>query len=476
MQNYKIIKVLKTFSKKEFKKFGEYVHSPYFNKNESVRLLYDALSKYYPDFKSAGLDVKKMFAKVFPKIKYDYFKINNIVSDLYKLSENYIHMIGIDKTKNRLKYILLQELTERGLEEIYENIEKNLKKEIENSKTIDENYYYDLYKFYTESLDYNVSKKPGDHPKIIQAQFDNFLNYSNVTLMKLYMYMHHLKKQNTVEFNMEMFENFISYVKEKNFEDNPAYMIYKGIMVLELEKTKENFLNLKKAKEKYSDRISSEDFHNALLFMHSYSAEMINKKGDESYKHEEFQLVKEMIDRKIFTPVTIIYPNLINIFKSACEVQEYEWAENFLNKFIVNIPEKDKANTINCCYGYMNYRKQNFTEALDCFAKTNFQWFILKMFVKTLTLRIYYENGMFDQAYSFIDSFRHYLNNDRKIVEYHKSTHNKFLKYLTSLIKIKSSVKSDSLALDELKDKIDKMENNSFGVKKWLQRKVDEIK
>ena len=54
----------------------------------------------------------------------------------------------------------------------------------------------------------------------------------------------------------------------------------------------------------------------------------------------------------------------------------------------------------------MNYRKKNFDKALEFFAKTNFQWFILKMFVKTLTLRIYYEEKMYEQAIAFIDSYQ----------------------------------------------------------------------
>ncbi|MDQ3019486.1 MAG: hypothetical protein M3R36_02795 [Bacteroidota bacterium] len=476
MQNYKIIEVLKSLNKKEFKKFGEYVYSPFFNKNGNVRKLYDSLSKYYPKFDSRNVTVEKIFEKVFPKDKYNYFKISNVISDLYKLSESYLYYIGVSKENISYKHNLLKELSERGLDVIYEHTEKIYKKEIDNLKVKDENYYNYLYRFYTESLNYNISKKPVDHPKIIQSQFENFLNYSNVSLLKLYMYMHHLKKQNKVVFNMEMFESFSSYVKAKDFEDNPAYMIYKGIMMLEFNKEKRYFLKLKEIKNKYADKISSSDLHNVLIFMHSFTAEMINKDGDEDFQREEFVLIKEMIDRKIYTPKNMIYPNLINIYKSACTQKEYEWANKFLQDCLKNIPEKDKSNTLNCCIGYMHYRKKNFSKALESFAKTNFQWFILKIFVKTLTLRIYYEEEMFEQAFNFIDSFRHYLQNDDKIIEEHKAAHIIFLKYLTSLIKIRMSSKSNSFEIKKLNENIVNMENNSFGVKQWLLRKIKEVK
>ena len=108
MQNFKIIQVLRTLDKKEFKKFGEYVYSPFFNKNKNVRKLYDILSKHYPEFENRNLNVEKIFTKVFPKEKYDYFKINNIISDLYKLSESYLYDIGLQKEKQFNKHYLLK--------------------------------------------------------------------------------------------------------------------------------------------------------------------------------------------------------------------------------------------------------------------------------------------------------------------------------------------------------------------------------
>lgn len=477
MKNYKIIEALKTLDKKEFKKLGEYVYSPIFNKNENVRKLYDAFSKYHPGFDNLNLTLETIFKKVFPRQKFNYFKISNIISDLYKLFESYLNFIGLEKDRTLNKFYLLRELNERELGDSYEKAEKNYKREIENLEIKDENYYYHLYKYYSESLNYNISKKPVDHPKIIQAEFDSYLQYSAVTLLKLYMYMHHLKKQNKVEFNMEMFENFSSYVKQKDFDDNPSYMVYKGIMMLELHKEKKYFLQLKEIKNKYADRISAEVLENVLIFMNAYCAEMINKHGDESFFREEFELLKEMIDRKIYTPGSIIYPNFINIYKSACIVGEYEWADNLLGEFQKYFPAKDLQNIINICHGFANYRKKNYEKAIECFSKTNFQWFILKIFVKTMTLRSYYEKEMFEQAITFIDSFRHYIMYDDKLLEEHKYAHSLYLKYTSSLIKIKLSndEKSKSYLIKKLKKEIDSMDTNSFGVKSWLVKKINEL-
>jgi len=50
MKNSQLIKLLKTFSLKEIKKFGELISSPYFNTNRNVIKLYEIIRTAYPDF------------------------------------------------------------------------------------------------------------------------------------------------------------------------------------------------------------------------------------------------------------------------------------------------------------------------------------------------------------------------------------------------------------------------------------------
>jgi hypothetical protein len=49
MHKSNLFEILNTFTLKEFKEFGEYIRSPFFNKNESVKKLYYYVKKYYPD-------------------------------------------------------------------------------------------------------------------------------------------------------------------------------------------------------------------------------------------------------------------------------------------------------------------------------------------------------------------------------------------------------------------------------------------
>src|SRR4030095_1171912 len=90
MKDTKIIKFLSLFTKEEFKKFGLFVSSPYFNRLNNVTRLYAILKKYHPDFKSKSLTKENIYKKIFPGQKYDDVKIRALFSYLLALAEKFI--------------------------------------------------------------------------------------------------------------------------------------------------------------------------------------------------------------------------------------------------------------------------------------------------------------------------------------------------------------------------------------------------
>ncbi|MBK8550215.1 MAG: hypothetical protein IPL53_03820 [Ignavibacteria bacterium] len=90
MQNTKLIQLIKTFSVSEFREFKDFVRSPVFNKNKKILTLFDLIKDHYPKFDNESLTDDNVFKKMFPGETYDYFKIKNIISDLFSLGKEYL--------------------------------------------------------------------------------------------------------------------------------------------------------------------------------------------------------------------------------------------------------------------------------------------------------------------------------------------------------------------------------------------------
>lgn len=475
MTNTKLVTLLKSLSKTEIQRFRELVNSPYFNKNKNVIRLCDELLKFHPLFDSDQCTEVMIFRKMFVKEEYNYFKIKNLISDLYQLSLTYLKLISAEKKGVENDIDLLNELHERKLDNLYLQKEKQVIKIMNEQILKDEFFFeaqYQLARVSTSHYKFTRSSYTFD---LIQNEFDIFLRYALIVMLRTYSKMLTNKNHGNVDFKMEMFEHIWKYVGDKDFDDNPSCKIYKQIIALELSRDEKDYRMLMNYKEKYEKNLSDEDIYYILLVANSFAVYRL-RLGDESFCRERFNILREMVDRKITSPSYILYINAISNYTSACVVEEYEWAEDFLSRFKDGIsPAEEQSNTINYCRGFLAYRLKEYGKALEFFSKTSFKLFLVKVMVKSYTVRIYYEQEMHEQTLSSLDAFRHYLKSEKMIAEDQKSAHYEFLKFVGELTRLKSegSKKKNDNDISLLRKEIKKMHSNPLGVKNWLIEKSE---
>lgn len=477
MKKTKLITLLSTFSKQEINRLEEFVNSPFFNKNRNVINLCGAILPFWPDFNSVELTEEKIFKAIFPRERFDYFKIKNVISDLYALSAEFLKTAISQSRYLDGEINLLNALHDRRLDNIYAQREKKVKKQLLDAEIKDEDNYlrqYQLervniahYKFAGSSYSFNK----------IQTEFDSFLQYSLTGLLRLYSKMLHNKNHGNIYFDMKMFDNVWQYAKEMDFSENPSCLVYKQVIALELSKSETDYRKLLEIKEKYRKNIPPEEFYYILQEQNSYAAYRL-KLGDESYYTERFNAFREMVENKFMDPGYLIFPNVISVYTSACMADEYDWAEDFLKKAQYGIsPSDEKLNTINYCKGYLAYRQKDFGKALQFFSKTNFRLYLMKVMVKSYTVRIYYEQNLYEQTISAVDTFRHYLKTEQMMAEDQKTAHYEFLRNLAELsrLKLEGINKKTSVDLGILKKQIKQMSANPLGAKNWLIEKAGKL-
>lgn len=477
MQKTKLIGLLRMFSKQEISRFNEFIRSPFFNKNENNVKLAETVIKYWPEFESTELTEENIYKQIFPKEKFEYFKIKNIISDVYGLAAEFLKVTISQSRKQDGEINLLNALHDRKLDNIYRQREKKIKNELLNARVKDEDNYlrqYQLervniahYKFSGSSYSFNS----------IQTEFESFLQYSLTGLLRLYSKMLHNKNHGNISFDMKMFDEVWKYAKDMEFSNNPSCKIYKQVIALELSKDESDYRKLLKIKDELKGIIPAEELYYILQEQNSFSAFML-KKGDERYYTERFSAFREMVENKFMDTGYLIFPNVISVYTSAVMADQFEWAENFLLKAQNGItPGEEKLNTIHYCKAYLAYRKKDFGKALQLFTKTNFRLYLMKVMVKSYTARIYYEQNLYEQTISSVDTFRHYLKTEKMMDEEQKNAHYEFLRNLAELARLKFEGINKSTAVDLgiLKKQIKNMSANPLGAKNWLIEKAGEL-
>lgn len=475
MINTKLIHLLKTFSKQEVKRFKDFVSSPYFNKSVLIIKLSEEVLKYYPDFESDNCTEENIFNKLFKNEVYNYFKLKNVISDLYQLSLLFLKELAIEKKNIENDIILLNVLHERKLDTVYQQKEKTVNRQLEDFTVKDEFYFQKKYELARVNTFHFKFIKTGYAFNLIQNEFDIFLQYSIIVLLRNYSKMLTNKNHGNIEFNLGMYDQVWEYVKDKDFNNNPSIKIYKQLITLEISKEEKDYRTLLSLKDKFSENLSKEDIYYVLLVANSYAVSKL-KIGDESYYKDRYKILREMVDRKIQLPNNILFVNFTNTFTAACMANDFEWANEFLLQFQDGItPAEEKSNSVYFCKAFSAFRKKDYNKALNYFSKTNFKLFLMKVMVKSYTVRIYYEQSLYEQTFSAIDAFRHYLKSEGMIKDDQKNAHYEFLKFISELTLLKSEKiksKNDSSFL-VLKKRINEMQSNPLGAKNWLIEKVN---
>lgn len=472
MQNTRLILLLKTFSPSEMKEFKDFVSSPVFNKNKNVIRLQEVLRKFYPEFINSKLTDEKIFEMIFPGEKYNYFKIKNISSDLFVLGKEFLIFL-YQKNNDIYNYkdvFLLSELRDRKLDSVFDQLHKIYSDKLEASTIKDENYFFQIHLLTDEMSFYLAPREPNTNLPLLQQSMNNFLKYSLIKLLKIYNIMLHEKKQNNFNYEMNMLDEVLSYIDKNKSDDNPTLMIYYYIILLEKEKQEKYFFELKNLKEKFFDYLARKDQYMLFLHMAGYCAYVFNVLGKKDFMMEHFLLSKENFDKGTIKLGHIIYMDFLNHVKIAVRVEKFDWAEKYINEFKESLTE-EKNSTLNFCYGYINYKKGNLNKALDLLSQANFPNFIIKIQVKILLLQIYFEKEYYEQALAMIDTFRHYLLREKSIVEDFKESFYDYLRITNDLIKLKTMSDSDNkeFNLKKIKDDLEKIKYNQFGIKMWLR-------
>jgi hypothetical protein len=160
-----------------------------------------------------------------------------------------------------------------------------------------------------------------------------------------------------------------------------------------------------------------------------------------------------------------------NILIAAVNLNEIEWAEKFVNQYAEKVQIEYRESMWFYSRALISFRRKDFLQSLSDINKVKNDYFVLKMDIKSWTLKNYFELGYIEQSISYIDSYRHFLSKNNSLSEYFKERHLNFLKLTSDLLKLKSAPDFNIL------QRINKEFTNTNNIvhKDWIEEKIKEL-
>jgi hypothetical protein len=470
MQNTKLIKLLRTFSETEIRKFREFVNSPYFNKNKHVVSLAENILKYHPGFENKKLNEENIFKSVYKNESYDYYKLKNIISDLLSLAMMFLRYQPVYFTEFIPEINLIVNLRSRRLLELHEKAVSAGEKKLESGKIKDGIYLYNKFILADEKQISDAIKKPNSN-KGLQNVFNSQFELSLLNLLKQYSLLTHVSIENNIEFDLKMLSEVLEFIRKNERYENITVKAYRFITLLLSDKDVKYYEGLKNIYFNHYESLDIEDLYMVLFYLNGFCAERYNIGSDKKYIYELRDLFKYAFEMDAVALGTFHYPDYVHYMKIFIRAGDFETAEKFKHKYFGRITDEQKSNAENHISALTEYKKKNYEQALYYISRVNYPSFIMKLQVKLIHLQLLIETGNFEEARAAIHSFKQFLLRETTISKAYKSVISKFLKLSFELIKIYEF--NDKKKLGEFKHSAEKLEANHFGIRLWLLEKCN---
>lgn len=477
MQNFRIFELFSSLDEPEVKKFGEYLLSPFHNKNSKMVLLYEFLSTAHKSGALENVSRESIWEILYSGSPYNDKNLRREVSRFTKLLEDFMVFTEIKNSHTSNKIILLKRLRKKNLERSFRYTLKETSELFSAAQSKDAQYYQDLIKLQLEKNNELLASPE----KNLEAALENLESLrSNIDLsyilMKLntlhifYSFKINFNIDNPFDDDLKKLTTLIEGNLEKISTEHPV--LYTNYLILLCYMNFEEdiyFSQLKSFVFSNAAIFSREELHYMYQNMHNFALKRLIQ-GDIKYRKEAFEL-NEFFERKnIFNESHIEHMSFINIVKLGLDHGKQEWVYRFIKKYSDKIPEKYKESIYNLAMASLYFYKKNFPKSLEYIVKIDRNDYYFYLNAKVITIKIYYEMKETEGILSIIDTNRHYFSRKTRIPEDFINHHRRFFSFINKLVKTEPWNKEK---IETLKRSI--AEDTVIISKDWLLEKVKEL-
>lgn len=480
MEKSTVIEILRTFTKEELACFGDFVSSPYFNKNSNVIKLYRTISRYAPDYTPEKIKRELIWKSIFHEKKYNYGIMKNLIHELSNLAKDYMAIEKINSSEMYHNRFLIPAAREKNLPGLHKKLIEKQKKLIA-AMVKDEFYYEELIAASREHLSANIDNTYIDEVKITMQQSDLKLFLLKTFIGSLSLLTE--EQRTNIKHDFTLTNSLMKYFEENltKFSDDGILTIYfyllKSSMELENDKL---YFETRKLVEDNFHLMNNQTRRNCYAVFIAQCNRKIYKYPEKNAAcmKELLQIHLEMLERSLFSAENSLNIH-IEMFRNIvimCNFgKETEILAGVTDKYIQLVSNTDTGSLLNYTGAFLNFMKGNFEKCLEHCTKINFlklyqpakgsYWF--KNDIKQLEIMCFYELRLVEEFLAANDSYRHFIVNCKQMNEIMKERNLKFNQFANKLMQSKMAGKPFPYSYEDF-------EKENIAGKSWLKSKIIE--
>lgn len=476
MQSSKTIELLRQLDSRTLTRFGEYLHSPYFNKHPLLTALGDYLLKEAPAFKNISkLQKERVYKNILPSESFDNKNFHRLNSQFLQLLYNFLMDDTWQEKKQERGILLLEQIRKLSLEKQYHQLKKTHEDLLSKQDLQSSDYYESYYKFYREQDSFFVAEGGRVYDDNLQLG-NHFLDcFFILEKLKVACDMANRNKVIKAHYQWSIIDELEPYLLAKMPDFPPIIQIYYTIFKMlcsEDESAEILYVQLKKLLTEFAKDFNKKDIMETYSYALNYTISQINKKGA-LYLEEALNLYLYLVHcEAIFVDGHLMPQEYKNIVTLGLRLEKYDWTENFIEKYKKKLPFDADNNVYKYNLAFLQYSKGDYHQALQTLHNIDFINPTYYIGTKIMQLKIFYELNESEAFYSLIDACLSYLQRSKTLADYQKKSTTNLMRFSKKLYKIKEE--KSIVGTDKTKAAVEKLQAELHAAaavanKDWLE-------
>lgn len=465
------MEIIPSLDKKETREIQKWLRSPAHNHRQDVMELFDYILRHVGK-NEAALAKEKTWARLFPDKPYDDAFMRQVMYFLLKSIEEYFVHAHIMEDQVQYSIILTRIYKQRKLDKPYKQAHRTAFSTLEDQPL--RNTYYLQNKFLLEREEYEYQINISQNNEVnLQEMADALENWFIAEKIQVgnSMLAHH-KIYQKIKYENGLLPDVLHYIhtRKPTALDEPGvashYYAHMAITQPAEEVYFDRFEKLiKEAGQKLFSISELRDLYRNAL---NYCTAKINQ-GRFDFARRAFEICRKGLDNNIlFENNMLTRYTFGNMVAYAIRSGEYQWAEQFIEKYKQYLDEKERNSIANFNLSRVYFEKGDYDNAQKLLAQFEYDDVLFNLIAKTMLLKIYYEQDEYDAFESLVESMRIYLQRKDVLDPTRKASYKNMLGIMKKMLHTDMYSRKQREELAELI-----RQTNPLTEREWLLRKVE---
>ncbi len=473
MQNSKLYSILEYFDRYEQNRLRKFLTSPYFNRNDTLVLLFDLLTGQINRRRESEIPKEEVWEQLYPATSFDDVLFRKHCSDLLKLIESYLAQQVYEENPIHQAIYLIEAVGKKKMNRLFSSTMRTARRLSDQQYFRTANYYLSQYQI--EKNFYDLVEL--EHDRTAKRNVEDILNNLDRFFLseKLRYFCSVLSLQSLVshEYKLLFIDEIVKHIEKYRFEDVPPIAVYYQIYLTYVDAEEPaHYFKLMELLNGYGDLFpkNEEEFiYQAAL---NYCIKKINQ-GNQRFLEEYFNVFVILLQKELLLTDGELSPwHFRNIVIAALRLGKYDWAEEFIQNYNKFLPQSMRDNAVSFNLAQLFFYQKKYEKVVETLRTVEYEDFSYNLNSKVLLMTSYYEMDEIEPLYSLMESFRTYLNRHKNFPAARRTPYTNLIRFTKRLTKL---MPGDANAIQKFKDELNNSREGSIANTHWLKEKISEL-